>query len=261
MSKFKIINLFDKIFITTSVFLLVYAWINFFIRDLWVTFFLSLIFSSACVFILFYLLNIRKEKKAINKEYLNDIEEKFLAFQLLDKNEKLNLIKSTLKSSCKCEKIKDSLLCSEENQIYQIMIETDCEKLSQFHLIKLTSQRAKNIERLVIICCGVEQNLNRKFLKNLEIVLVDKKQLYDIYFLPNKLFPDTSNLNTKTDRKKITEIAKNFFVPHKAKSYFLCGLILIFSSIILPFHFYYLIFGSTLLIFSIICRLQPCFNH
>lgn len=261
MSRFKIVNLFDRILITTSVFLLIYAWINFFIRDLWTSFILSIIFTLACVFLLFYLVDNKNKKKSMNKLYLKDIEEKFLAFQLLSKNEKISLLKNILEYNYTCSKIKDSLLFVKDNKKCQIMIETNTEKLSQFDVLKLISLREKSVERLIIVCHEFEPLINKNFLSNLEIEFVNKKQLYDEYFLPQKSFPDCSNLNTKTERKKFKEIAKNFFIPSKAKSYFLCGLILIFSSIILPFHIYYLIFGSTLLIFSIVCKLQPFFKR
>ena len=237
-----------------------YAWINFFIRNLWATFFLSLIFSFACVFLLFYILNLKNEKKKINKSYQKDLEEKFLAFQLMSKTGKLNLLKNIIQKRCECKKIKDSLFYELDNKNCQLIVATHIEKITQFELINLVSNLSKNIDILKIICCDFDHNLNLHILKNLEIKIIAKKQLYDEYFSPFNTFPDRTNLNTKKERKKLKEIVVNFFIPNKAKSYFLCGLILIFSSLILPYHYYYLIFGTTLLLFSIICKLQPAFK-
>ncbi len=261
MSKYKVINLFDKIFITVSIFLLIYAWINFFIRNLWTTFLLSLIFTFASVFILFHFLNKRDEKKTLSKKYIQEMEEKFLAFRLMSKLERFKFLKSVIEKTCECKKIKDSLVFEKNNKTYQILIALNREKLTQFDLINLIQNLEKNVNVLKIICCDFESNLNTKILKNLEIEIISKKKLYDEYFLLYNSFPDSSNLNIQKDQKKFKEILKNFFVSSKAKSYFLCGLVLIFSSIILPYHTYYLIFGSTLLIFSVICKLQPFFMH
>ncbi len=261
MSKFKIINLIDKVFITCAIFLIIYAWINFFIRDLWTTFFLSLIFSFACVFLLFYFFNKRNEKKFISKQNLKDMEEKFLAFRLSPKSDKLKLLKSIIENKYECKKIKDCLVYFKDEKIHQITLATDTQKLSQFELENLIQNSEKNVSVLQIVCCEVDANLNTKILKNLDVEIITKKELYENYFTLFNTFPDCSNLNTKTDRKKFKEIAKNFFIQNKAKSYFLCGLILIFSSIILPYHTYYLIFGTVFLIFSIICKLQPFFNR
>ena len=261
MSKFKIIRLIDRIFISVSIFLIIYAWINFFIRDLWITFFFSLFFTFACVFLLFYILNKQSSKKTASKEYFKNVEEKFLAFKLLSKSDKLKLIKSIVEKNNECKKLKDTLLFEKDNHPCQILLALDKEKITQFDLEKLVSMKEKNTNILKIICSDYEPNLNTKFLKNLEIEIIPKKKLYDEFFLPYNIYPDCSNLTTGKDKKSFKQVVKNFFIPSKAKSYFLCGLILIFSSIILPYHFYYLIFGSVLLTFSIICKLQPIFNR
>lgn len=261
MSKFKVINLIDKVFISSSIFLVIYAWINFFIRDLWTTFILSLIFSFACVFLLFFIINKRNEKKSHTKEYYKDVEEKFLCFNLMSKSEKLDLLKSIISSGCECKKLTDSLLTTHGSKTTQIFIATNLGKLTQNHLINIISNRRQNVDIVKIVCEEFDQNLNTKILTNLEIEIINKKKLYDEYFLAKNTFPNCANLNRKNDRKKLKDVLKNFIVPQKAKSYFCCGLILIFSSIILPYHNYYLIFGSSLLILSIICKLQPIFKR
>ena len=96
MTKFKIIDLIDKVFISTTIFLLIFAWINFYIRDLQITFILTLIFSSACVFVLYYLLNKKREKKFLKQNIQKEIEENFFAFQLSSQQSKLRLIQKIL---------------------------------------------------------------------------------------------------------------------------------------------------------------------
>lgn len=259
MSKYKLVNLFDKIFITFSVFLIVYAWINFFVRSLWTTFILSLIFSSALVFLLFYIYNKHSTKKKITAKLKKDIDEKFLAFLLMNKHDQLELLSKTIVCD-HYEILNDSIVFEINNKSTQIMIALQSEKLSQLGLINLISKSKKQVETLIIICNTIDSNLNTKILKNLSIKIKGKNELYNEYFLPKKIFPDSSNLDTQNNKLKLKDIMKNFFKSDKAKSYFLCGLVLIFSSIILPYHTYYLVFGSTLLIFAIICKLQKYIN-
>lgn len=260
MSKFKIINLIDKIFITTAIFLMIYAWINFFVRDLWITFILSLIFTFASTFLLFYMFNKKQEKQKTTKQQFLDMNEKFLAFKLLNIQDKLNLVKLIIENKNTCTIVDNVLLYKDNEKNVEISIYTEQEKLTQNTIENLISNRHKATEILKIICCDMDANLNTKLLKNLEIEIITKSKLYNDYFLQFSTFPLCENLNTKKEKKKFKEVLKNFFIPSKAKSYFLCGLILIFSSIILPYHTYYLIFGSILLIFSIICKLQPLFK-
>lgn len=260
MSKYKIVNLFDKVFVTVAVFLVVYAWINFFIRDLITTFFLSLIFSFAIVFLIFYIYNRKKEKSSNTKKYIKDVDEKFLAFRLMNKTNQLCFLNKILQIHFPSKILTDTIVFKKEEKTHLIIIATDIERINEFNLINLLQGR-KKVEVIEIICNDFDTNLNTKILCDTEIVFTTKKKLYDEYFFKHSTYPDCSNLNTKINAINIKQILKNFIMPTKAKSYFLCGLILIFSSLILPFHTYYLTFGSILLILSIICKLQPHFKR
>ena len=260
MSKYKIVNLFDKLFITCTIFLIIYAWINFFIRDLISTFILSLIFSSGITFLIFYLFNKKNEKMLNNKKLLKVIETNFLAFRLLSKTEQLSLINSIVEKKFKTRILSNGIAFKKDNKTGIILIATQFEKISEYDFVNLL-QGISSVDFIEIICNDFDEKLNTKILNNININFVTKKQLYNEYFLKNLIFPNCEKLNIKIERKSFRQIAKYFFVPAKAKSYFICGLILIFSSIILPYQTYYLIFGSVLLIFSIICKLQPFFKR
>jgi len=259
MSKFKIINLIDKVFITTAVFLIVYAWINFFIRNLWTTFLLSIIFTSALTFLLFYFLNRRQEKKSNQKNKQKAVNENFLAFRLMNKNQQLNLLCEIINKETICTQNNDCLTFYKEGKKHQLIVASHIEKLNQFELENLLQNLEKDTQIFIVICNEILNNLNTKILNNLEIKFVMKNELFNDFFCKQNIYPDCSNLRVEKTKIKFRDLIKNFFVPSKAKSYFLCGLVLIFSSIILPFHTYYLIFGSVLLLFSIICKLQKIF--
>lgn len=260
MSKFKIVNLFDKIFITISTFLIIYAWINFFIRDLYVTFFLSLIFSFAVVFLLFFYLNKKNEKGSLVKNHTKEVEEKFLAFRLLNKNEKIELINQIISKNHKTQVVNNCIFYRDEFcSTHLTIIATEYEKITFHELLNILENSKKDIDNIEIICSSFDPTINTQILKNANIKFTTKKELYDEYFFKNSIFPDCSILNTEKQKFSVKKIAKNFFTPNKSKGYFLCGLVLIFSSIILPYHYYYLIFGTILLTFSIICKLQKNF--
>ena len=101
MSKFKVINLIDKLFITCATFLIIYAWINFYLRDLWTTFILSLIFTFAILFVFSYFLNKKQTRINLNKKQLEEINTQFYVFKLNSTNQKLNLLKEILSKEYK----------------------------------------------------------------------------------------------------------------------------------------------------------------
>ena len=151
MSKFKIVNIIDKVFITTAIFLIIYAWVNFYIRDLWATFFLSLIFSFGCVFLLLHFLTKKQEKNFLSKEHQKKVEENFFAFRLMNKNEKLSLLKSIFSLHGNTYIKNGNLIVKTENETSQIISATHIEKLTQNELINCVERLEKNVEVLKII--------------------------------------------------------------------------------------------------------------
>ncbi len=260
MSKFKVVNLLDKLFITSCAFLLIFSWINFFIRDLWITFFLSLVFSFATLFLVFFFFNCHTKRKTNNKKYLSQIDENFLAFQVLNKFDKLKLISDILSKQVENKIKKDSIIFKKDEKNYQIMFDVNNENFNNLALFRMLEIVEKNTDILWIFCDKVDTNLNTKILKNLQVKIIGRKELYDEFFLASSIFPNNENLNTKKAKTTFKIFFKNLFTPQKTKSYFLCGLVLTFSSIILPFHTYYLIFGSLFLIFSLVCKMRKIFK-
>ena len=258
MSKFWIVNLIDKIFVTSAIFLIIFAWINFYIRDLWITFFLSLLFSFAVVFLLYFFLGKKQEKENLSKKEIEEMNKCFLAFRLMKKTEQINLVKELI-SKENAENISLSnkkLKYSNDLGNHLVIIATDLLKITDNDLINLINENFNPCYDCYDIYCNDVAVVNAELLKNKKIIFINHKKLYE-KFKTNNIYPSTENLCASATKLRFKDFAKSMFLPQKARSYFLCGLILIFSSIILPLHFYYIIFGSMLMLFAIICKLLP----
>ena len=260
MTKFKFISLIDKLFITCATFLLIYAWINFYIRDLWITFILSLIFSSASLYVFYFFINKKQTQQNLNKKQIENINLNFYVFKLTPTKQKLAILKEILKDYNPT--IKNSTLIYEtNNKKIMLVLATKYETIDNKILLNIVDEFCDElIDEIHIICGEAVSNINTQLFTNKEIKFITKKTLYLDYFLKHNIFPDQTNINLKTTKLTFNHIIKNMFIPSKAKGYFFCGFVLIFSSIILPYHFYYLIVGSILLMFSLICNLLPKFK-
>ena len=257
MSRFRIINLLDKIFVSCAIFLIVFAWLNFYVRNIPLTFFLSLIFSFALCFILFYIYNNKQTKIKLTKKDAEEIDLNFLAFSLLSTKDKLNLIKTIIEKTTSTSIIKNVIYFEKEGRQTALVVATEFEKLSNHNLVNILSNLPKEkLNEIQIIINANEPNLNLRILKNCNIKLITKLELLNNFFKPSNIYPDKENLNTNFTHQTWKNLLKNLFLPQKAKSYFLCGFILILSGIILPFHVYYLITGTILLFFSILCKIR-----
>ena len=260
MQKYKITSFFDKLMVSCAIFLILYAWINFYIRNLWTTFILSLILSTAIVYVIYYIINKKHEKTRQKKENIKEINMKFLAFKLSPIDDKINLIKSILSLKYDTTTKNQEIFYSDNQKKHMLIFATEHIELSNNDLINLLAKHnKKSIDEIDIICESFSLDISTKILKNIKINLIDKTSLYNDYFHKSNLFPNTENLDTKINKLSFVEILKNMFIPKRAKSYFFCGLILIFSAIILPYFVYYLVMGTILLIFSILCKILPKF--
>ena len=156
-------------------------------------------------------------------------------------------------------KIKKGVLFYEkDNKQHQIILATHFDKVNQKTLLNLLDENATNVDCYDIICASSEY-INPNIYTNKSILITNKEKLYKL-FVETGVFPNIEILTKNISKPKFKDILRKFFVPEKSKSYFFCGLILIFSSIILPYHYYYIVFGSVLLMFSIICKLLPKFK-
>lgn len=261
MSKFWIVNLIDKIFVSVAVFLIVFSWINFYVKDLWVTFAMSLIFSFAIVFLLYYFLGKKQEKQALTKKEVAEMNKCFLAFRLMKKAEQLNLIKKLIMAEYNLDESDVSLTnkklsFKDLKGNHLIIIAADILKITDNDIINLLNENYDAKYDCFDIYCNEVAVINADILKDKKINFINHKMIYDKLKTHN-LCPSTESLNPSATKFRFKDFAKSMFLPNKARAYFLCGLILIFSSIIIPHHFYYIIFGSMLMLFAIICKILP----
>ena len=258
MQIYKITKFFDRLMVSCAIFLILYAWINFYIRNLWTTFILAIIFSSAIVYVIYYLINKKQEKTQIKKDNIKEINLKFLAFKLSSIEEKVTLIKSILSLKYDVTIKNNEIFYQDGENRHMLIFACEQSEINNNDILNLISKHnKKGINNLDIVCDTFSSNINTNILKNLKVNLIDKTKLYDEFFQKSNLYPNSENLDSKITKLSFVEILKNMFIPRRAKSYFFCGLILIFSAIILPYFIYYLIMGTILLIFSVLCKILP----
>lgn len=254
MSKYKIVNIIDRIFISACVFLLFFAWINFYVRDLRLTFIFALLASFSACFLLFLFISKKQTKTNQTKAQIELIEKNFLAFVLLSSQERLNNLAKVYNT----EKTNKNGFLSENKNLYFVLTETSVLDKNKFLSIVAQAQNL-DFETLFIICGETTEPLNLQIFKNKTIKIINKAQLFADFKNKNVDIISNCNFNLSPPKLSLKDILKNIFAPQKAKSYFVCGLILLFSSIVLPYNFYYIIFGSMLMLFALICKILPKF--
>ena len=169
--------------------------------------------------------------------------------------EKLNLINQILSLDYETKVTSKNIIYKKENLTHCLVVATNLTTLSQEDLINIIEQNNKKIDCIEIVCNEVGGNVNANLIKNLKIIFINKTKLYNDFFSKSNIYPDTSILNEKELKLNWKNLIKNILQEQKAKRYFILGFVLIFSSLILPFKTYYLIFGTGFLVCSILCKL------
>lgn len=257
MSKYKFINLADRIFISITIFLLVYAWINFFTHNLILTFVLSLIFSASILYLLFYISNKKKIKTLNNKKLLKDMEDKFLAFRLLEKTEKIKMLNDYLKQAYETKFICGNLTYKKDGKTHVLIIATHIQKINNYDVVNLI-EGMKKFDHIDIVCNECAEPIKTEIYANIKITILPKQEFYE-KFLKNMNL-DCSILSHQVKKISWKNILKNFIIPRKTKPYFVAGLIMFFSSLILPYRYYYIIFSTIFFVLSLACKIQPYFT-
>ena len=259
MSKFKFVNILDIVFLIIFTFLIVFAWVQFFVKHLVLSLFISLILCGGIVFISRYI----KSKKHLKYQLKQKQNEDFIKFKLtiqtMPTQQLISLIKKLIPSSYVPKSIKCDLHFIKNNSKH---IFTFCynEILTENKLLELI--KTKKSSNLTVFCASFDKSIKHiaSAFKNIKIGIIDLEQLYQI-FNYNNILIDNSNIDLTNSKLTIKDILKNSLSRSHAKGYFISGLILLFTSLIVPFKLYYVIFSSTLFVLTILCMFKHKSNH
>ncbi len=254
MSKFKIVNIVDIIFISIAVLLIIFAWVQFFIKNLILSLIISAILAT-CTILLMRWLKSRKYNTIQSKIIKNDNFNKFRLSILTIPISKISTMVKTLIPKEYNPHITKGDINFVKNDMSNTF--TFCfSNLSEDKLLELI--KTKSTTNLTIFCNTFDEKFTyiTKAFKNRTINIITLEQLFDI-FNDNNIEIDTSNINLTNTKTTFKQMLKKSISRNKSKGYFISGLVLLFTSIIIPFRLYYVIFSSILFALSLICRFKP----
>ncbi len=255
MSKFKLVNILDTIFVCLAVFLIVFAWVQFFVKQFALSLFISLLLAGCIIFII-HLLKSKKRIKYQLKQKQNEDFIKFkLAIQTLPNPRLISYIKKLIPESYNPKTIKGDLVFVQNNTEHLFTFYY-ASQLTESKLLDLI--KTKKTHNLTIFCSSCDKSIVpiAYAFKTIKIGIIDLEQLYEI-FANNNILLDTSHIDLTKTKLSFKDILKNSLSRSHAKGYFISGIILLFTSLIIPFKLYYILFSSTLFILTILCLIKP----
>ena len=252
MEKSKLALFFDSLFITFIIFTVLFIWLRKILKNAILSFIFSNIISLLAFIAIFYFV-IKRNKKHLLSKSLSKFNEECLNFLIYSP---LKFYDEFFEKLLDATKI-NSYIFKTKNSIIFINLKTETTDtnfqnlIEEFHKTKeqnfnfyiITKKTTKSFDELLL-------NSSLPF-KILEISTIQKvmelKNFYPISM--ESLKENSKNFKSKYKLKsRIKYLQKSDF-----KKLFFSGISLLFISLITPYSFLYLIIGSILLLFSIIC--------
>ena len=247
----KIAFFIDEIFKTVIIFFISLV----FYRAMMLSFTLCLILSSITSLllgILFYFLKTKKDaKKQLKASQLKQIEQIKEQFSYASHNELNKFFKELFKAE---QNYKKELVIDDKKTIILPLFEKDLLDINDLKKI-YRENKNRHIQKVLIICNNYTDDCIA-LIKNFKIIeykLININDLYVEYLLPQKNFPNFNVERLPKEKFSFQKFKKYAFNRPKAKTYFFCGLILLFSSYFVPLRIYYLIFASIMFISALLC--------
>ena len=247
MSKFKIVNIVDLIFIALATLLIIFAWVQFFVKNILLSLFISVILSIAILLVVNYF----KSKKQQKKQALFASQTKFLKFKLaIQTMSNVNLIKLVKKliPSPATTTTKGDIRFIKDEVMYLVTF-FYCYELTSAKLMDLI--KTKNCFHLVVFCSTFSKDAEQisASFKNKHITLISLEQLYSLCDKKG-IEVDLSNINLSKSKATISTALKGILSRHNSKGYFISGLVILFTSLLIPYRIYYVIVSSILFVLS-----------
>lgn len=258
MSRFKVVRIVDFLFKMFVIFLVSFAWIRFYVYDLTMTLLVSIPVTLALSYIMFVILNMRKNKKQISAKQLQQCEECFISFQLMTKSDQLNFLYELIPNEFEKKKEKQHIKYNSNDAKCALVPLTEFDIINDTQLLNCVKSFLSGYKKVIIICGNYTDSAKKmsKAFKNIQVILLNKQETYANLFLEYNKFPANDCITKNATKLTFKDILKLSISKEKTKGYFISGIFLIFASIIIPYSLYYIIFGSCLLVLSLVCFLN-----
>jgi len=249
MTKTKLAIILDNIFISIISFIVLSLWLNKYIKNAIYSLIISIILSILLFIILF--------KHSLKKHNILTLKNKDLKFaekcfeELLFTNQKSTI--SYFEKLLNASHIKNNIFSNEKSYFYVNvklpLTNIDFVIANEFYL---ENDKGKP---LIFICKNTDKSFDD--LNNSSPISFNTYTSIELFSLMKEtnIFPIDINTNKKStlNIKKLRNKFSTSLNRKQFKNFLISGLSLIILSIFIPYSYYYLFFGSLLLIFSIIC--------
>lgn len=265
-SKFSIIL--DATVLFLALWLLLFAWIRFYSKNVVLSAIFGALLSGLIVFLIFFLSFKRSEKIKLSSNETKQAQNLALNLNFTPTSQVLDYFANCLASKYKIEKtLTNSLVLTEntaQNDLHSTMHSTLFvpfyvnKKFSLSHLASVFKiAHSLNINEIIICVDECEDGVKAfaKQINQVKITFMNTLEFFDKYAKGEASLSPIINIDKpKLQRKELFAYA---FSPARARHYLLFGLLILATSFLVPFKIYYLIWGSLMCLVALIIKIVP----
>lgn len=243
---------FDKIIISISVFAFILIWMIFFVENIAVAIFITLLITILVLTVGLHILNRKEDKSRISITEMENL------FALYGNEYQINLLKKAIPEYFSPQNIENGIEFTQNLQKIGAFINYKYSPLSPEDLAKFYRQAKKNelVKAYVLSRPSPRNVLVLAASLDIEFVFVTSRQFHKYLYRQNLLMEKTKPVKAKRPKRKFSEVFVEIFQKKRAKYFFITALTLSLYLIITPYKLYYLILLSIVLCFGIVCLLR-----
>ncbi|MCL2540539.1 MAG: hypothetical protein FWE53_03890 [Firmicutes bacterium] len=259
LTGFKLSRAIDFLFRNAIIFLLIYAWIIFWLQDWIAATAISAVTSVAICFAIDKIKGGKLEKKRLTAKEAEAIEKSALQLMFTPDTETAAYFKLLLSTMHETVLTKNVLSYTNNNNKTVFIPCYRDTALTVQQLAEAVKTAIKNKADNLIIACSTYPPEVEKLagtIKSIPVTLMNHRQIYQLYIKPSSIeLPRIVELKG-TARLTVKDLFRYAFSGKRTKSFAFLGLILLISSYFVMFKLYYLITGSLLLVCAIISHIN-----
>ena len=257
MNKNIIATVIDRIGRYLIVFFIFFAWLRYYLYSLWADVILSAALTLLINIIIDAITNASQNKKRQSIAEQKKIENCAEQLKLMSNSARVDFLVSLINNAKNVKKSKKYAYFYKNTHKYMLFFTNDNKKEFIYDVI---SNYKNKCDRLILVadswpddCAIISKNLG-------SVILLDKVAMYNQFYLPQNKYPDAKIEIRQIEKVKIKDIALACIKRKNFSRYLMAGLVIMFASIIMPYNIYYIIWGSILLVISLICLISPSWS-
>lgn len=179
-------------------------------------------------------------------------------FLLLKKTETLKIFEKKLSVKYNIKQKSDFLIVNKNilRPIYSASIITSKDVLETY-----TKTKDENFDKLIIVCkkASIDAKEILPLFSNIKCMVLEEFEAYENIFKPLN-FEIPAIKKTKKEKKKITDYLSLALNKQRTKNYLMISVFMLFSSFVLRYNIYYIVFASITTLLGLYSYFNKRFN-